>query len=61
MSAVTRRRETAAGGRRRLPPIALAFLCVLASAGALALRAPAPALADTGSISGTVTGSEFYW
>ncbi len=60
MSAVRGQRETAVGGRRRLLPIALAFLCVLASAGALALRAPAPALADTGSISGTVTGSEFY-
>ena len=34
---------------------------MLGSAGALALRAPAPALADTGSISGTVTGGEFYW
>jgi hypothetical protein len=61
MSAITGRRGSAGGGRRRLLPIALAFLCVLASAGALALRAPAPALADTGSISGTVTGGEFYW
>lgn len=61
MTAITGRRRAAAGEQRRLLPIALAFLCVLASAGALALRAPAPALADTGSISGTVTGGEFYW
>jgi Carboxypeptidase regulatory-like domain len=61
MSGIRRRPGSGGGGRRRVLPIALAFLSVLASVGVLALRAPAPALADTGSISGTITGGEFYW
>lgn len=61
MSAVTVRRGSACGSLRRLLPIALAFFCVLGAAGGFALRGPAPALADTGSISGTITGGEFYW
>ena len=47
--------------KKLIATLGLAFALCLASAGALALCAPAPARADTGSISGTVYGGEFYW